>query len=251
MNSAAKLPYWHKGKITPDDDNLFPLDLTQGAGALDATGALDQLVAGLQKPGVVPTTGWDNRILNTNNPQHDYTLQNIMPNQMITATLCWNYHYQNRYPFNHLLEKDADLRLELWGFDPNNPDNETLVDFCDSVNDNVEHIYFKSDEQFLNYRIRVLFSDSQSVEQRYALAWSVGNDTSASNRWWYDLNGDNKIEPLDNIVYFMVDREIAAGLKPSLNQKILNLSSEQLELLTTHWDKWKAYLTDRQAVYGN
>ena len=251
MNSAAKLPYWHKGQITPDDDTESPLDLTQGAGALDATAALDLLTAGLQEPGIVPASGWDNRVLDANYLQYDYTLNAIEPNQMITATLCWNYHYQNHYPFEHLQEEDADLRLELWGFDPNAPGDETLVDFCDSINDNVEHIYFKSTEQFTDYRIRVLFSHSQSIEQRYAIAWSVGRDTSVDNRWWYDLNGDNKIESFDNIVYSMIDYGIIDSMEPSLIQKLLNLSSERLQLLTTHWDKWKVYLTDRQAVYGD
>ena len=248
MNSATKLPYWHKGQITPDDDNQSPLDLTQGAGALDATAALDQLVAGLQKPELVPAAGWDNRILDANYLQYDYMLQAVEPNQMITATLCWNYHYQNQYPFGHLLEKDTNLRLELWGIDPNNPDNETLVDFCDSLNDNVEHIYFKSDERFSSYWLRILFSESQIVEadtqQRYALAWSVGSDTSADNQWWHDLNNDNKIDELDKITYFMIDRQIVADLKPSLAQKVLSLSPERLELLTSHWQNWKIYLTD-------
>ena len=255
MNSAAKLPYWHKGQVTPDDDNQSPLDLVQGAGALDATAALDQLTAGLQKPGIVPAAGWDNRVLDAEHLQYDYEMAIVETNQMITATLCWNYHYQHQYPFEHLLEKDTDLRLELWGLDPNNPDDETLVDFCDSANDNVEHIYFKSDGRFSSYRLRVLFGESQVTEiqtqQRYAFAWSVGNDTSANNQWWYDLNGDSTIDALDNIAYFMIDRPITAGLELSLARQTLKLSSERLELLTSHWENWKTYLTDFQAVYGN
>ena len=32
MNSATKLPYWHKGALTADDDADVPLDYAQGAG---------------------------------------------------------------------------------------------------------------------------------------------------------------------------------------------------------------------------
>ena len=80
---------------------------------------------------------------------------------MITATLCWNYHYQNQFPFGHLLDNDVNLKLELWGIDPNGSENEILVDVCDSVNDNIEHLYVKSDDRFADYIIRVVFSDSQ------------------------------------------------------------------------------------------
>ena len=257
LNSAAKLPYWHKGEITADDDAQVPLDFTQGAGALDASAALKQLVAGLQQPGLVPKIGWDNRVLDANDIEYEYTVEAVEPNQMITATLCWNYHYQNQFPFNHQLEKDTNLRLELWGIDmdPNIPDSETLVAVCDSVDDNVEHIYVKSDARFSSYRVRVLFSDLQLVEpltsQRYAVAWSVGKDTSLGNQWWYDLNGDDKIDVLDHLAYLIIDKQITNRLDEVFADEALNLSPRRLSLLTTHWKTWKTYLSDPHAVYDN
>ena len=254
LNSAAKLPYWHKGRISADDDEQTPLDFTQGAGALDAAAAFRQLTAGLQPPGDVEQIGWDNSILNVENPQLDYMLDAVEPNQMMTATLCWNYHYQNQYPFAHELEKDANLRLELWGIDPDT-EIETLVAVCDSFSDNIEHLYVKSDERFSSYRLRVLFSDRQlpedSTEQRYALAWSVGPDSAASNKWWHDLNGDDRIDQFDKFAFILIDGQIPNRLDEVFADQALNLSPRRLNLLTIHWQTWKTYLPDWQAPYAN
>ena len=254
LNSAAKLPFWHKGEITADDDTEVPLDFTQGAGVLDASAALKQLVAGLQQPGPVQQIGWDNRVLDANDIQSDYTFEAVEPNQMITATLCWNYHYENQFPFNHQLEKDANLRLELWGFDPNDLESETLVTVCDSISDNIEHLYVKSDERFSSYRIRVLFSKDQSsgpAQQRYALAWSVRKDTAADNPWWDDLNGDDRIDFRDKLAYLVIDGSIYNRLDEVFANEALNLSPQRFNLLTTHWKTWKTYLTDWQTVINN
>lgn len=255
LNSAAKLPYWHKGDISADDDEQAPLDYQQGAGALDAAAALKQLTAGLQKPGIVQTTGWDNRILDPNDGTPDYTLQSVDPNQMITATLCWNYHYQNKYPFNHQLQKDNNLRLELWGIDPNDPETETLISTSDSFSDNTEHLYITPDPRFSNYRLRVSYSSTQATEtltpQRYAIAWSVGKDSSLGNRWWYDLNGDDTINALDHLAYLIIDRQIAGRLDEAFAKQAFNLSPQRLNLLTTNWQNWKTHLADWQTVYTN
>jgi hypothetical protein len=254
LNSAAKLPYWHKGGVSPDDDERVPLDYQQGAGAVDAAAALKQITAGLRPPGDIPSTGWDNRMLDVANAPLTYTLRNVDPNQMITATLCWNYHYQNTYPFDHQLELDNNLRLELWGIDPADPDIETLLSVSDSFNDNVEHIYIAPDERFSDYRLRVLYSPAQAAEtitaQRYALAWSVRPDTAIGNRWWYDLNGDDKIDALDHLAYLVIDRQVT-GLLDEAFAAQFNLSPERLELLTTHWQTWKPHLSDWQTVYNN
>jgi hypothetical protein len=63
MNSATKLPYWHKGRLGDDDDYVSPLDYVQGAGMVNAVGAYEHLIAGLSKPGEVPTIGWDLNLL--------------------------------------------------------------------------------------------------------------------------------------------------------------------------------------------
>ena len=56
LNSATKLPYWNKGLLRMDDDRVAPLDFIQGAGMINAVGAYNQLIAGLNKPGEVPPT---------------------------------------------------------------------------------------------------------------------------------------------------------------------------------------------------
>lgn len=257
LNSAAKLPYWHKGQISADDDEQTPLDFAQGAGMLDAAAAFKQLTAGLQPPGTVRQTGWDNRVLDAENLQYDYMLQAVEPNQMMTATLCWNYHYQNQYPFAHELEKDANLRLELWGIDPATQ-TETLVAVCDSINDNLEHIYVQADERFSIYRLRVLFSEDvplpeTAAEQRYAVAWSVGADSAIGNKWWYDLNDDDKVNAFDHLAYLLIDGQISSPnrLDEVFADQALNLSPQRLNLLSTYWQTWKTYLPDWQPFSPN
>ena len=76
MNSAAKLPYWHKGELQTDDDKVSPLDYVQGAGMLNAVSAYEHLIAGLSKPGDVPTTGWDLNLLDKiQTPQNSYEIR--------------------------------------------------------------------------------------------------------------------------------------------------------------------------------
>jgi hypothetical protein len=253
LNSAAKLPYWHKGSISADDDERTPLDYQQGAGALDAAAALKQLTAGLQEPGPVPLTGWDNRVIDPAAGSVEYTLPAVDPNRMLTATLCWNYHYQNTYPFDHQLELDNNLRLEVWGIDPDDPEVETLLSVSDSFNDNVEHIYIAPDERFADYRLRVLYSPAQAAEtitaQRYALAWSVEPDASRGNQWWYDLNGDDQINTIDHLAYLVLDQQ-TDGLLDDAFAKQFGLSPERLNLLTAHWPDWKTHLSDWQTVYN-
>ena len=59
MNSATKLPYWHKGRLSVEDDHEVPLDYVQGAGVVDAARAYRLLTAGRGKPGDVAAAGWD------------------------------------------------------------------------------------------------------------------------------------------------------------------------------------------------
>jgi hypothetical protein len=166
---------------------------------------------------------------------------------MITATLCWNRAYQNKYPFNHILEKDADFRLELWGVDPTDSNSSVLLDYSDSVNDNVEHIYFASDPNYTAYAIRVKFNDQQPAEplvkQRFSLAWSVGPDRQAGNQWWYDLNADDEVDDgSDNIIYSLVESELIDKVEISPLLQTLGVSPDRLQLLTDGWALWQPYL---------
>lgn len=248
MNSARKLPFWHKGQIDPNDNHETPLDYAQGAGLVDGLAAQVQLTAGMGKPGPVKTTGWDNRVLQGDDLGYMYGFNVTEPNQMITATLCWNRVYQSAYPFNHILEQDTDLRLELWGVDPNDPENRILLDYSDSVNDNVEHIYFACNLDYPAYAIRVRFNEEQpsdaSAKQRFALAWSVGPDRQIGDPWWYDLNADNTINTNDKVVYSLIEAKLINRTEMAPLIQGLGLSEDRLQLLTKGWPAWKPYLAN-------
>lgn len=218
LNSATKLPFWHKGHLSKDDDHAVPLDYLQGAGMLNAADALNLLVAGQNPPGNVPaasagrlTAGWDNNLIGTEkNSESVYKFSVAQAGlKSITATLVWNRHYENSYPFKPSAKEvgstsspqDADLRLELWAIDTGNPDNSYLLDYSDSPLDNVEHIYSQADPNYTNYEIIVSYSDEDPNQiqpsQRYGLAWSVADVPDRNNILWYDLNTDGIVNELD------------------------------------------------------
>jgi hypothetical protein len=210
MNSAMKLPYWHKGVLATDDDHVAPLDHVQGAGMLDAVGAYEHLVAGPSEPGDVSETGWDNNALERSvGTANTYKLTLSEPGEeFITATVAWNKHYESTYPFEAMPEKDANLRLEVWAVDPNGPGRDYLLDYSDSPVDNVEHIYRQVDPNYTNYEIIVSYSsldDSNegSAVQQYAVAWNVGRPPEIDEALWYDLNADGVLNDsdLDALVY--------------------------------------------------
>jgi hypothetical protein len=207
LNSATKLPYWHKGQLGKDDDHTVPLDYAQGAGMLNAVGAYKNLTAGQNKPGDVAIIGWDNNILNKSE-----TLENIYkiaipePNgKVITATVVWNKHYNRTYPFEPRPDKDVNIRLELRAVDPNNAAIRYLLYYSDSAVDNVEHIYYPADANYKEYEIAVIFSNnSQSetaVSERYGLAWSVGDRQNNDSIFWYDLNADGIVNEQDFAIF--------------------------------------------------
>jgi hypothetical protein len=205
LNSATKLPYWHKGRLEIDDDHQVPLDHIQGAGMVNAVGAYKHLIAGRNRPGYVSTTGWDNNLLQkSNKPQNIYKITLTQPaGKFITATAVWNRHYDNTYPFQSMPEKDTDLRLELWAIDPIDPANDYLLDYSDSSVDNVEHIYHPADANYTYYEIVLSYSDitdpkPTGTTQRYGLAWNVSNaGYDSENIFWYDLNADGIVSDLD------------------------------------------------------
>jgi hypothetical protein len=204
LNSAKKLPYWHKGRLEKDDDHEAPLDYIQGAGMVNAVGAYKHLIAGPAKPGDVPTTGWDNnQLLKKENPQNIYKITIAEPaEELVTATVVWNKHYSGVYPFEPMPDKDANLRLELWAVDLNDPNKDYLLDYSDSKVDNVEHIYCKADANFTNYELVVTStnsSDSNEIQtdQRYGLAWDITKKLNSDDILLYDLNADGIVNDSD------------------------------------------------------
>jgi hypothetical protein len=206
MNSATKLPYWHKGRLQTDDDHIAPLDYIQGAGMLNAVGAYEHLTAGQMKPGDVLTTGWDlNTLTESENPGYIYRFTLAEPiDGFITATIAWNRHFKRDFPFEPLPEKDGNLRIELWAIDPVNRDDDYLLDHSDSPVDNVEHIHAAVDPNYTDYEIFVSFSDMDrqtepKANQIYGLSWTVSEKQETDNILWYDLNADGIVNDLDII----------------------------------------------------
>jgi len=222
MNSAKKLAFWHKGKLTKEDDHEVPLDYLQGAGMLNAVSAYDQLIAGQRGPGVVPSTAWDlNQLLDSKNVAHSYRITlNNPADKVIAVTLVWNKHYKNEYPFEPLPEKDTNLRLELWAIDYNNPYNDSLMDYSDSAVDNVEHIFSLLDANISNYEILVSYGEANEpnevVSSPYAIAWDIKQNVKNytdrmqdTDLFWYDLNSDGIVDELDFV--FLVENLISSG----------------------------------------
>jgi hypothetical protein len=215
LNSAEKLPYWHKGLITSDDDKKVPLDYRQGAGMLDALAAYNLLNAKKHAPGIIPTLGWDRNTLHRNtNQQNIYQFKIDDPEKnKITATLTWFTHYQNQYPFDPLINQNSDLALELWAVDPNDPNRDILLDYSDSDFDNLEHIHLSADPNFTTYELVVTFSDIDNPKatdpaQTYAVAWSAKKHNQKDSIYYYDLNTDGFVDNQDmlilaqNMLYF-------------------------------------------------
>ncbi|MHC4122574.1 MAG: S8 family serine peptidase [Planctomycetota bacterium] len=205
LNSATKLPYWHKGNLNKDDDHFVPLDYIQGAGMLNALAAYNNLTAGQQEPGTTHNIGWDlNQINESNDIEKVYRIHIEEPeNKLIAATLTWNRHYQQVYPFDAIVEKDADLLIEVWAIGPNDPNNARLLDYSDSSVDNVEHIYCPADPNYSDYEIIIAYSgnggeiNQPPKNQRYALAWNVSSQNVSKADSWYDLNADGILNEID------------------------------------------------------
>jgi hypothetical protein len=238
LTSADKLPYWHKGQAGSDEDAFYPLDYSQGAGALNALAAYNLLNAGWHVPGDDAAAGWDNNILDPNRPAiYQFRLANPN-NQFVTATLCWNRVYSRQFPFEPEYDKDSDLKLELWAVDPNRPDRNILLETSDSVNDNVEHVYFAADPNYTDYQLVVRQSVSHPFKQSYGFAWRTGEDSSAGNPFWYDLNNDSVVNDVDEMIFFVLEQNQTEHLNESLG-----LSSSRMQTLKAQWPKWRKHLS--------
>ncbi len=189
LNSADKLPYWHKGYPGEEDDHTVALDYVQGAGMVDAFGAAETLDS--KRWSIAEINGGE--VFDVN-----FTIDD--PNgEFITATLTFNYKFEDSYPYN--LVKAPDLRLELWGLDANDPAKDVLIDYSDCPSGTVEHIYVQADGSFKNYLLRVSSDDLESEELTgFALSWEVENRTEANEILYYDLNNDGVVDDQDFIL---------------------------------------------------
>jgi Subtilase family/Dockerin type I domain len=202
LSSADKLVGWHKGLAGKADDHSAVLDQTQGAGAINAAGALELLTAGQNTTGIVKATGWDNDTIQKEQlveNVYEFEFADLKGDQFITATLSWNFHYLDEYPFRRAAEQ-TDLRLELWATGNDDPEQEYLLDYSDSATNNLEHIHYAVDPNYNNYKLIVTLGNDQQNNnaglQNYGLAWQTAKKT-VKDIYWYDLNGDEKIDSMD------------------------------------------------------
>jgi len=209
MTSATKLPYWHKGRLTTEDDHEVPLDYAQGAGMIDAVHAHQLLTAGRGNPGNVATSGWDlNGLEGSQGLQQVYRIVLTEPaNKMLTITLAWNRHYNNKeFPFEHLSDSDTDLRLEVWAVNPLNANDSVLLDYSDSRVDNVEHVHVELAAGYTSYAVIVTYSDPGERNlpgERYGVAWTVADKPAEdTNILWEDLNADGIVDDQDVAILF-------------------------------------------------
>jgi len=207
LNSAVKLPYWHKGRLSTEDDHEVPLDYVQGAGMVHGVHAHRLLKAGQGKPGDVPTAGWDLNQLEAepNAPQVYRFIVEEPGNKVLTATLVWNRHYRETCPFQHASESDSDLRLEVWAVDPANAGNNVLLDYSDSRVDNVEHVYVATLAERTVYELVVSYSTGEgrlgaAANERYALAWTAAQKQAGDDILWHDLNADGIVNEQDFVI---------------------------------------------------
>jgi len=261
LNSATKLPFWHKGRLKTDDDHLAPLDYIQGAGMVNAVGAYEQLVSGQNGPSDVPPWllgatkqgGWDlNHLQESENTQNAYKITLAEPtDKVITATVVWNKHYNNVYPFEPIPEKDANLRLELWAVEPNDPNSNFLLDYSDSTSDNVEHIYCAADANYTDYEIVVRYSDTTELDQDsthfYGLAWKTASTPKNNSIFWHDLNADGIVNELDFTV--LLDNMLSSIKTPEnychgdINGDGI-INSADFQILTQHVNQQADWYTE-------
>jgi hypothetical protein len=194
LTTADKLPYWHKGQPQTDDDNYVPLDYIQGAGMLNALSAVEVLQS--SEPN---KAGFAVNIADANLTKTYKINASALDNDLITATLVWNNHYQKSYPYN--LIKQTNLRLELWAIDTNDPNKDQLIDFSDSAYDNIEHIYIPASADFNDYELVVMYSDPNETHdtEPFAISWNIQPKLTIDSVLLYDLTNDGIVNNQDFI----------------------------------------------------
>ncbi|MGA2031996.1 MAG: S8 family serine peptidase [Thermoguttaceae bacterium] len=190
MNSATKLPGWNNGQYTSGNTTYTEqaLDVSQGAGMLNMTQAMNQYIGGTLDPwgyaGSVLPTGWSLATVATGG-HTDYTIDTQLPgNSYLDATLCW---FRDRAlpgvdpatgdwdPTTSALPVTdlgmAKLDLQIW-----DANFTTLYAESDTSYNDVQSLHFLLPSDG-DYAIRVLF-DSQlfglpdSGGETFGLAWN-------------------------------------------------------------------------------
>jgi len=186
MTSADKLDGWEKGAAGAADDHTVPLDYAQGAGLLDAIGAMDLLADGRQSHGPDPVdhSGWAWSVLFADDfseawgfDGHLYLLEDVPPESTMSATLNWYRHvFDASGAGTYETQGLTDLNLELLRLDG---ESMFRVDWSESPVDNVEHLHGESLSDGGDYLLHVTggFLNGRFAEE-YALSWQVAPATA-------------------------------------------------------------------------
>ncbi|MFI4912041.1 MAG: S8 family serine peptidase [Sedimentisphaeraceae bacterium JB056] len=198
MTAASKGVGWHKGQWSPDDDHQSPLDMHQGSGTVNAAEACELLDSEKLEQAVPASKGWDNSVIDGKS-ENTYSVNVSPQDRYISATLVWNRKFQKEYPFEYLTGDNINLRLELWAQSPEDPNNSLLIDYSDSDNGNVEHLFCPVSSGNVKYEIVVVFSDNENIskidtQQRYALSFTTSPIPEQWKGQWLDFNADGSID---------------------------------------------------------
>jgi hypothetical protein len=201
LNGADKLAGWRHGRATSNDDHQVPLDYLQGAGLLNAWNSYQQLLAGPNPPDApAQNTGWNAATLALDaqdpNSQHIYyPSTDLKEGDTFKATLCWNRHFQSDRLY--LPMPLADLALELWSVDDEG-NLVQLLDYSDSKQDNLEHIYYRSPAA---HRVALVVRSAETAAKQgtedYAVAWTSEDENWLGDRLRGDLNADGVVDVKD------------------------------------------------------
>jgi hypothetical protein len=207
LNGADKLTGWHQGFVTLEDDPFVPLDYAQGAGLINFSNSLEQLLAGRFDSQSPYNMGWDMMDIALNpedsESQKIYLLpQPLDPNAQLKATLSWYRHYQQDKTFSP--DPLSQIYLELWQVDDQGQ-LSLLLDQSISDLDNLQHIYYISDQQqSVALVVRSGENPRPNVShERVALAFTTTDQNESGDLLSGDLNADGIIDIDDAQLLFM------------------------------------------------
>lgn len=188
----------------------YSLDSQLGSGLLNAKRAVNQLGAGEYHSfeGIYPI-GWDYNTIGGDGDSVEYNFaKGLRGGNTLTATLVWDritnstgsvngvWQYGDGFlPYNSVSDvlNNLDLYLETA--------NGTIIAASQTVEDNVEQIFFPISADG-NYKLVVHHStDSLGSSQNYALAWWFGNGFSNPPAVLGDYNNDGTVGPEDYTVW--------------------------------------------------
>lgn len=128
--------------------------------------------------------------------------------------------------------------------DANQPGRNILLETSGSVNDNVEHIYFAAEPNYTEYQLVVRQSAARPIKQNFAIAWRTGEDVSAGNPFWYDLNNDGVVNDVDELLFFVFEQNQTQLIGHIVDKGVqFKISSSRMQTLKAQWPTWRKHLS--------